>query len=402
MKSVEIKVLTIDFLSTLHILRSVAAAQVISQSTKYGWKPTDLIASANLWGEVGMWEAQVPNGPTLRKDIQIATRHRAEQMLLVAQQGPAALVRWLNGQTSVRDQCLRNYFDQVAAMNKINKATLNALNASVYAIKTARFVANAGLIVGSVAFALYGMGYAVSAGVAGATGLAGTATAGTATAATSATAGVYGGVGTAIAMPLVGLTKSLSYVLIKEWNNATEAKVLGFAFETDKVLFNEGMGAKGSESLAASEAWMAKAGLVGAMSTAADEDLIILRESHKKAVELAEKNVADAQRKLKHIESRKGFRPKVVAKQVAAQRATIEAERNALRGANKTLASTAEKIALQQAEREAAAAAAKAEMAAAAKSTAWGYKAAGNALKGGAMAVFALWDSVDAINDLFE
>ena len=192
MKPVE--VLAVDFLTTLRILRSVAAAKEIAQSTKYGWRTTDLIASANMWGEVGLWEAEVPNGQQLRAAIQAATRERAMHMLDKAREGPVPLVFWLMQQVKIRDEYLGNYFSQVSAFGQINQSTLSALDASVKLAKLSRFVASVGLITGTVALALYGMGVTISGGVVAASG--------------------FGGLGTQIAVPLIGLTKSISFAVI--------------------------------------------------------------------------------------------------------------------------------------------------------------------------------------------
>lgn len=371
MENVELKVLAVDFMSALPILRSVAAAQVLAQSTTYGWRPTDLIASANLWGEVGMWEAEVPNGTRMRADIQTATRERALHMLRIATQGPGPLVNWLHGQIRIRDRCLSNYHEQISSFNQINRSTLSALDASVKLIKAGRFVANVALITGSVAFALVGMGYTVSATVmSGGAGVA--------------ASGFYGGAGTAVALPVIGLSKSLSYALIKEWNNAQNAKVVAFSFEIEKAGVNEGMGAVGSKSLA-------HAGLLGAMATSAEADLILAREARQKAMDLAIKNVVEAERKLKALQVRKsGWRPKTVLKQVAAQHGVVEAERKALQRATTEFTKAGQKIAGKEAEH------------AVAKTAAGGLRIAGQTLKATAMTVFAVWDGVDAIADLFE
>ena len=113
MKPVE--VLAVDFLTTLRILRSVAAAKEIAQSTKYGWRTTDLFRIANLSGEVGLWEAEIPNGRELRAAIQAATRDRAMHMLDKAKEGPGPLLMWLVDQVRIRDQFLTNYYSQVCA-----------------------------------------------------------------------------------------------------------------------------------------------------------------------------------------------------------------------------------------------------------------------------------------------
>ena len=76
------------------------------------------------------------------------------------------------------------------------------------------------------------------------------------------------------------------------------------------------------------------------------------------------------------------------------QSAAIQAERAALQGVRHEMTVTGEKIVLQQSER----AAAKSAVAA----SAGGYRVLGQGLRGTAMTVFAVWDSVDAINDLFE
>jgi len=208
MKPVEI--LAVDFFSTLHILCSVAAAKEISQSTKYGWRTTDLIMSASWRGNFGMWEAEVPNGRQLKAAIQAATRERALHMVRVAGEGPVA-----------------------------------------------------------VAVALYGMGVAV-----GSTMVAGAYT-------TKAL----------VALPVVGLTKSVSFAVIKDWNRSQNAKAGSIVFEFDKAGVNEGSGKAGGN--------MAQGkGLIAAMATASDADIAIAHELQREAMKQSERKLAEAEARL--------------------------------------------------------------------------------------------------------
>lgn len=366
MKPVE--VLAVDFLTTLRILRSVAAAKEIAQSTKYGWRTTDLFRIANLSGEVGLWEAEIPNGRELRAAIQAATRDRAMHMLDKAKEGPGPLVMWLVDQVRIRDQFLANYYSQVSSFNQINQSTLSALDASVRLAKAGRFVASVGLITGTVAVALYGMGITVGAGI--------------------VPAATYG-LGTKIAIPLIGLGKAISFAVIKDWNNAPTAKAVSIGFEIGKTAANEGAEAVGHRKLA-------QAGVLGAASVSADGDLIIAQEARRKAAELAERNVAQAEARLQRMQqlkiggqSTRGIKQRAV--QVAAQRGTVEAERRLLQQSSQELAKATEHVAAQQLEREAARIA-RAQM----------LRQTGKVLSGGAMTVFAVWDMYDALAELGE
>ena len=359
MKPVE--VLAVDFLATLRILRSVAAAKEIAQSTKYGWRPSDIFRIANLSGEVGMWEAEIPNGAQLRAAIQTATRDRAIHMLDKAKEGPVALVTWLYAQIKIRDEFLANYYYQVSSFNQINDSTLFALDAAVKLAKAGRFVASVGLITGTVALALYGMGVTVSTAV--------------------VTAGTYGGLGTKIAVPVIGLVKAISFAVIKDWNNARTAKVLSIGFEFSKTTVNEGVEMAGHRKLS-------QAGVLLAASVSPEDDLVIARELQAKAAKEAELRVTQAQAKLLRMQqlkiggqSTRGIQQRAV--QIAGQGATVEVERRASEKAAQEL--------LKATERETARLA-----------RAQALRTAGKVLAGGATTVFAVWDMYDALAELDE
>ncbi|MCC6243422.1 MAG: hypothetical protein IT353_11310 [Gemmatimonadaceae bacterium] len=354
-----IEILAIDFLSTLKILRSVAVAKEIASSTTYGWRTTDLIASANLWGEVGMWEAQVPNGRQLKAAIQASTRDRALHMIRIAGEGPLPLVKWLAGQIAIRDRCLQNYHDEVAAFRQINQATLSALDASVKLAKGARFVASAGLITGTVAVALYGMGITV-----GGTMIAGTYT-----------------TGSLVALPVIGLTKSVSFAVIKDWNNSQHAKAVSVTFEVSKAATNEGSGRMGGQMAAGK-------GIIIAAAAAGEGDILIAQEAQKEALKLSERKLAEAQGKLWRMQrmqiggqSVKGAKKQAV--RVATQKATIEAERQAVARTTAALGDSTEELARRAARAQ------------------W-LRVWGRRVVGGSTAAFALWDSYDAIAELGE
>lgn len=355
-----IEILAVDFFSTLRILRSVAVAKEVCQSTKYGWRPSDLIASANIWGEVGMWEAEVPNGLQLKAAIQAATRERALHMVRIASEGPVPLVKWLYSQMTLREQYLENYREQMAAFGAINQSTLNALDASVKLIKAGRFVASVGLITGSVAVALYGMGVAVGSTMIG---------------------GAYS-TGALVALPVIGLTKSVSFAVIKDWNQSQRAKACSIVFELGKAGVSEGTGHVGGN--------MAEGkGLIVAAAASSDGDIAIAQEAQREALKVSERKLLESEARLTRMQrltiggqSVKGARERAAS--VATQKAAVEAERRALASSSAQLAKSAEELALRQAAR-----------------AQW-LRIWGRRLVGGSTAVFAVWDSYDAFAELGE
>ena len=360
-----IDILAVDFLSTLRVLRSVAVAKEISQSTKYGWRTTDLIESANMWGEVGMWETEVPNGAQLKAAIHEATRDRALHMVRAAHEGPVALVRWLHEQLEIRDQYLSTYREQAATFGAINQSTLNALDASVKLIKAGRFIASVGLITGTVAVALYGMTLTVGGTVAGGTMIAGAYT-------TNAL----------IALPVIGLAKSVSFAVIKDWNNSQSAKAVSIVFEGTKAGVNEGTGRMGANMYNGK-------GIVAAASASRDGELLIAQEAQREAVRLSEAKLGEGQAKLARMQkvriggqSVKGAKQR--AAQVATQKATVEVEKKAFAQTTATATQTAEQLALRQAAR-----------------AQW-LRIWGRRVVGGSTAAFAVWDTYDAFAELGE
>lgn len=364
-----IQVLVLDFAASSQILRSVAAAQVIAQTTTYGWRTTDLIASANMWGEVGMWETQVPKGRELRAAIDFATRNRALMMVEIASQGPVPLLRWLGQQVALRDRYLDNYHSQVAAMAGINRTTLGALDASVKLIKTARFVASVGLITGAAVVGLMAMGVTTAVGVGG--------------------AATTFGAGAPILIPVIGLGKSIAFAVIKSWDQSTYAKGVSIAFETGKTGVNEGLGAFGHN--------VTHGGVLLAATTAtADEDLQLALAARQKALQLAQKNVSEGEARLLRMEqlkiggqSTRGIKQR--AAQIAGQRSAVEAEKQILRQVTADSTLAAEKVAAQQMERQALIAA-RGQL----------LRVGGKCLSGAAITVFGVWDLYDSVVELGE
>ena len=230
-------------------------------------------------------------------------------------------------------------------------------------------MASVGLITGTVALALYGMGIAIGGGVVAASG--------------------FGGLGTQIAVPIIGLTKSISFAVIKDWNNAQSAKALSIGFEVGKTATNESLSAAGHRVTG-------KAGIVTATSVSVDGDLLIMQEAQRKAAALADRNVMEAEAKLARMQhARIGGQTVKGAKQravrVAAQRGIVAAERQSLQHASQDLFNATEKVVADTLEREALKAA-----------RAQALRRAGKVLVGGATTVFAVWDLYDAVAELGE
>ena len=319
-----------------------------------------------MWGEVGMWEAEVPNGRQLKEAIQTATRERALHMVRVAAEGPVPLLRWLNAQIELRDKFLQNYRDQVASFNQINQSTLNALDASVKLAKAGRFVASIGLITGTVAVAAYGMTVAIGGTMAaGSTVIAGTYTA-----------------NALVALPIIGFAKSVSFAVIKNWNSAPSAKAVSIVFETGKAGVNEGTGRVGGD--------MARgAGFIGAAAASADGDLLIAQAAQKAALAEAEKNLAEGQARLTRLEklriggqSVKGAKSQAAT--IAKQKALVEAQKRMVASTTAKMTQSAEELALRQVARGQ-----------------W-LRIWGRRIVGGSTAVFAVWDTYDAFDELRE
>ncbi|MBL8309147.1 MAG: hypothetical protein JNL19_01875 [Burkholderiales bacterium] len=366
-----IEIMLVDFAAHLPILRQQAAAHVFAESTHYGWRHIELMT--NWTGEIGIWEAQVPNASELRKAIQAQTIARAVEMVRVAQNGPVALCNWLLKQYEIRDHWLDNYFYKVSQFNQINRNTLNVLDRSVKELKLARFVAELGLIYGTVAVGAVGLWAKVTGKLA-----------------TSATGVFYSQAGAAVAVPVIGLTKSLSFAAIKTWDDCKRAKALSLGFEVGKAATNEGSGALGGEGIARGTSLL----VASADDTAAAKEVI--EAAKVEAARQAQQRVRDADKQLQDVIARG---PKRNSKQ---SRRLFEAEKKSLKAV-----SEAEKQALRKVEAEAAKEAERQIEAQVAKEAARVYRGqllrrAGMALSAGSLTFFAAWDLHDALEGLSE
>jgi len=374
-----IEVMLVDVATYLPILRQQAAAHVLAESLSYGWREVELMT---CWtGEIGIWEAQVPRASELRKAIQAQTISRAVEMVRVAQNGPIALCKWLLKQYEIRDHWLDNYYFKVSQFNQINRHTLNVLDRSVKELKLARFVAELGLIYGTVAVGVVGLW-------ARATGQVATTAWGTYFSAQGVVAGAN--VPLAAAVPLIGLTKSLSFALIKSWDDCKRAKALSLGFEVGKAATNEGSGAVGGSRIASGTSLLA----ASADTVKAEQEVI--DAAQKEAARQAQQRLQAAEKELQDTLARGAKRNSKQSRRlheakVKNLKAVSEAEKQALR--------KVEAAAAEEATRESEALLAR-ESARVLRGQL--LRRAGMALSSGSLTIFAAWDLHDALEGLSE
>lgn len=366
MKAIPIKapVMAVGFWDVARILRQVAVAKVVSQSLSYGWRPSDLIASANLRGEVGMWEAQIPNGKKLRGDIQAAWMDRVLQFVRMSGQGPQPLQRWLSDQVGLRDRFLDNYYSQMAAFNELNRNTLSCINTATRLMKTGRFVAEMGLIVGTAGLGWFS--YTVANG---------------SRIATAAEALFYGGTGTKVGVFLAGFTKSVSFAMIKTWNECYKAKGLALLFESGKAGSNELMGHRGGENTAKGLA------LAASIPNSAEE-MAIAEAARQEAKRQAQQRVLEAEKRLMTITRQGAKRQSATAKKafqqkVAQQQVAVQTQKAALEKLEWETLEATEKEAIKRMRAQC-------------------LRQAGKVLTVGGIVGFGLWDTYDALGGLAE